>query len=301
MNEADFLIRGILKKENIRFSFADTTSTVTKGIKIHDTDPVASRIFAEALTSAALLSPLLEGAEKYSIRWEYPHGTLQGIIADVNAANNVRGFIKQPYLMDKNQNEDEIFGKQDGFVAITKSQNGKVLNSGKSRAGLANPAADTAFFFSVSDQIETEIIVAISFNADPKKPVKRCCGLLLQAMPDCKLELLETYRNHMNTEKFRELLLQEMPLEKQLWALLDFISGEKNDSVYEFGASPAYVCSCSPEKMKQALTTLGKDELKKIFQKSETSPKITCQFCHKTYSFKKEDLKRILLDFFELS
>ena len=95
----------------------------------------------------------------------------------------------RPHLMDRNQNEDEIFGKQDGFVAITKSRNGKILNSGKSRAGLANPAADAAFFFSVSDQIETEITVAISFNADPGNPVKRCCGLMLQAMPDCDLEL----------------------------------------------------------------------------------------------------------------
>ncbi len=294
MNKSDFLIRGTFKKEEIRFSFAETTCTVTEGIKIHDTDPVASRIFAEALTSAALLSPLLDGNEKYSIRWEYPHGELQGIIADVNATNNIRGFIKQPYLMDKNQNEDEIFGKQDGFVAITKSKNGKILNSGKSRAGLANPAADAAFFFSVSDQIETEITVAISFNSDPANPVKRCCGMMLQAMPGCDLKLLETYRDQMNTEKFRELLLKEMPLEKQLWALLEFVSGEKNNSVYEFGASPGYICSCNQERMKQALATLGKDELEKIFQASHMSPKITCQFCHKNYSFKKNDLKDLL-------
>lgn len=291
MNETDFLIRGLLQKKNIRFSFADTTCTITQGVRIHDTDPVASKIFAEALTSAALLSPLLEGAEKYSIRWDYPHGTLQGIIADVNAADNVRGFIKQPYLMDKEQSEDDIFGKQDGFVAITKSQNGKILNSGKSRAGLANPAADVAFFFSVSDQIETEIVVSTSFNADPLKPIKRCCGLMLQAMPDCDLKLLETYRNRMNTDEFKELLLQEMPIEKQLWTLLKFISGEEKDNItYEFGTSPAYICSCSPAKMKQALTTLGKDELEKIFKESDTSPKITCQFCRKQYSFKKSEL-----------
>lgn len=291
MNETDFLIRGLLQKENIRFSFADTTCTITQGVRIHDTDPVASKIFAEALTSAALLSPLLDGAERYSIRWDYPHGTLQGIIADVNAANNVRGFIKQPYLMNKEQSEDDIFGKQDGFVAVTKSQNGKILNSGKSRAGLANPAADVAFFFSVSDQIETEIVVSVSFNADPLKPVKRCCGLLLQAMPDCDLKLLETYRNRMNTDEFKELLLQEMPVEKQLWTLLKFISGkEKNNSTYEFGTSPGYICSCNPTKMKQALITLGKDELEKIFEESDTSPKITCQFCHKQYSFKKSEL-----------
>jgi len=290
MNETDFLIRGLLKKENFRFSFADTTCTVTQAIRIHDTDPVASRIFAEALTSASLLSPLLEGAEKYSIRWDYPHGELQGIIADVNAANNVRGFIKQPYLMDKTNSEDDIFGKQDGFVAITKSQNGKILNSGKSRAGLANPAADAGFFFSVSDQIETEIVVSINFNANPLTPVKRCSGLLLQAMPDCDLELFETYRNRMNSEKFREMLLQEMPVEKQLWTLLEFISKEKNNSVYEFGTSPEFRCSCSQDKMKQALITLGKDDLKKIFEEGDASPQITCQFCHKHYTFKKSDI-----------
>ena len=146
MNETDFLIRGLLQKENIRFSFADTTCTVTQGIRIHDTDPAASKIFAEALTSAALLSPLLEEAEKYSIRWDYPHGTLQGIIADVNAADNVRGFIKQPYLMNEDHSIDDIFGKQDGFVSITKSQNGKILNSGKSRAGAGESCRRCCFF-----------------------------------------------------------------------------------------------------------------------------------------------------------
>ncbi|MFA7185528.1 MAG: Hsp33 family molecular chaperone HslO, partial [Victivallales bacterium] len=208
MNMTDFLIRGLLKKENIRFSFADTTATVGKGIKIHDTDPVASKIFAEALTSAALLSPLLEGSEKYSVRWEYPHGKVQGILADVTASNDVRGLIKQPYLMGKAENEDDIFGKEDGVIAITKSLNGKILNSGKTRAGLASPAADAAFFFSVSDQIETEISVAVNFNADPLNPVKCCRGLLLQAMPNCNLDLFETYRKHINSEKFRTLLLQ---------------------------------------------------------------------------------------------
>ena len=55
--------------------------------------------------------------------------------------------------------------------------------------GLANPAADVAFFFSVSDQIETEIIVSVSFNADPLKPVKRCCGLLLQGNAGLRPEI----------------------------------------------------------------------------------------------------------------
>lgn len=295
MNETDFLIRGLLKKENFRFSFTDSTFTVTNGIKIHDTDPVASKIFAEALTSAALLSPLLETSEKYSIRWEYPQGKLQGILADVNADNDVRGLIKQAHLMDTVQGEDDIYGKEDGSISIIKSQDGKILNSGKTRAALANPAADAAFFFSVSDQLETEIIVAVSFNADPLKPVKRCCGLMLQAMPDCDLNLFETYRKRINSTEFRELLLREMPIEKQLWSLLAYAAGQKSGSnsdkiSYTFAASPGFRCSCSQSKMKQALQVLGKAELKKMFEQANTSPEITCQFCRKRYSFKKEEV-----------
>lgn len=297
MNITDFLIRGLLKKENIRFSFADTSATVGKGIKIHDTDPVASKIFAEALTAAALLSPLLQGAEKYSLRWEYPHGEVQGILADVNASGDVRGLIKQAYLMDKTRSEDDIFGKESGFIAVTKSNNGKILNSGKTRAGLANPAADAAFFFSVSDQIETEISIAIDFNPDPADPVKCCRGLLLQAMPDCDLNLFEAYRNRLSSDEFKKLLLSEMPVEKLLWSLLAFAAGRKKcapdhkNMSYEFATSPGFNCNCSKNKMKQALATLGKDDLKHIFEENEESPQITCQFCRKQYSFKKDELK----------
>ena len=300
MNETDFLIRGLLKKENIRFAFVDTTSTVTTGIKIHDTDPVASKVFAEAITSAALLAPLLEDSEKYSIRWDYPHGKLKGLLADVNASNDIRALIKQPYLMNRVQSEDDIYGKKDGYVSIIKSQKGKILNSGKTRAGLANPASDAGFFFSVSDQIETELVVSISFNPDPEKPVKRCCGLLFQAMPDCDLKLFSVYRERINTPEFRNMLIQEMPIEKQLWSLLSYAADKKsysansNDISYEFSASPGFRCNCSKAKMKQALVTLGKADLKKIFEKNEISPKIMCQFCRKQYTFKSADFKDLL-------
>jgi molecular chaperone Hsp33 len=302
MNRTDFLLRGILKREKFRFAFADISCTLTDGIKIHDTDPVASGVLAEALASATLLSPLLEGNERYSVRWEYPDGLVKGLLADVNAQGAVRGLIKEPYIMDKTETPDgdDIYGKEDGYISIVKSVNGKILNSGRTRAALASPAADTGFFFSVSDQLETEIVVATSFNADTLKPVKRCCGMLLQAMPDCNLKELETYRKRMNTPEFKELLLQEMPLEKQLWTLLSYIAGRKNTSeiqaniTYEFAPSPEFKCSCSQEKMREAMKTLGKAELKKIFAESNETPQITCQFCHKKYRFQKADFAELL-------
>ncbi|MFA7184240.1 MAG: Hsp33 family molecular chaperone HslO, partial [Victivallales bacterium] len=91
----------------------------------------------------------------------------------------------------------------------------------------------------------------------------------------------------------------EMPVEKLLWTILAFAAGKEkcvpdsNNMSYGFAASPGFNCTCSKSKMKQALATLGKDDLKRIFEKNEDSPQITCQFCRKQYSFKKEELKDI--------
>ena len=300
MNRTDFLLRGVLKKEKFRFVFADISSTITEGIKIHDTDPVASAVLAEALGSATLLSPLLEGEERYSIRWEYPEGQVKGLIADIDAYGAVRGLIKESYLMGKAETPDDIYGKGSGHISVVKSIEGKILNSGRTRADLASPAADIGFFFSVSDQLETEVVIASIFNANPLKPVKRCCGMLLQAMPDCDLKELEAYRQRMNTAEFKELLLKEMPIEKQLWTLLSYIA-KRNDNAetqaditYEFAPSPEFKCSCSQEKMREAMKTLGKAELKKIFAAGNDTPQITCQFCHKKYRFQKTDFTDLL-------
>ncbi|MFA7229651.1 MAG: Hsp33 family molecular chaperone HslO [Victivallaceae bacterium] len=293
MHNIDFLLRGILKRENIRFIFAETTSTVRTGILIHDTDPVAGKVFSEALTAGVLISPLLENKEKYSIRWEYP-GAISSILVDINALCDIRGIIKNPQIIDKINNPDDILGEKDGFISIIKSEEGKILNSGKTKAALGDPAADVAFFFSVSDQIETEISVEVSFNSDPVDPVKISAGFMLQAMPGCDYSALDEYRKNINSQAFRQALLKEQPTEKKLWELLSVATGKavnslnKDNLMYEFGVSPGFRCNCSFEKMRTAMSVLDKQELEKLFQEKE-SPTITCQFCKTSYCFKKTD------------
>jgi molecular chaperone Hsp33 len=293
MANTDFLIRGILKKEHIRFVFTDTTFTVQQGILIHNTDPLAAEIFGEALTAAALISPLLEGDEGYSIRWEYP-GEVKSLIANVNSQGDVRGIIKQPHLMNVVKSENDVFGKEDGFISIVKSAEGKILNSGQTRAALADPAADVAFFFSVSDQLETEIAATSKFNPDPENPVDIACGFMLQAMPGCDLSALDEYRHRMNTELFLSILQEQLPEEKKLWKLLAAIEGrssstpDKENAIYQFGNSPSFRCNCNHDKMKQALRVLEKEDLKKLFEEN-SNPAISCQFCHKKYHFTKSE------------
>ena len=306
---SDILIRGLIKKLNIRFTFVDTTSTVTKAILLHDTDPVSSFLYGRALTTAGLISPLLNGEEKYSISWAY-NGLLSSIITDVNAQCHLRGITKTPHLIEQIVEEEDIFGT-DGKISLIKSQNGKILNSGMIDAALLDISDDVALFFCISDQIETEMTTQIKFNPDINSPVAISAGFMLQAMPDCDLLKFETIRNKIKTLDFCELLTTKEPLvnelpptkgqdikptcgNKKAEILLEYIFSDKiNDYKhlkkelnisYKIEEPPTYKCSCSYEKMKMTLNVLEKDDLKKLL-KEQKSIKIKCEYCTKSYEF----------------
>lgn len=299
MNCNDFLVRGIINKINARFSFADTSGTVGKAVKVHNTDPVSSFIFGRALTTAVLLSPMLEGTEKYSLRWEYA-GLLKSVIADVNANCDVRGIIREPNLASKAKDEDGIYGES-GKIYVAKSDNGKILNSGYCQAALMDVADDAAFFFSTSDQLETSITVVTDFNPDPENPVKTAAGFMVQAMPGCDLELFQKHRDRLNTDDFKKILRTEnISEEKKLWLLVkNLMCMEENVSendikaamTYQFSSSPSFSCSCSKEKMAGAVLALSEEEIEEIFS-TEDSMKIKCEFCNSEYKITKADIKK---------
>lgn len=294
-NSTDYLIRGLLKELNIRFMFAETTGTVNAGIKIHDTDPVAALVFGRALTVGALSAPLLETQEKYSFSWEYP-GAISKVFVDVNAEADIRGMLSEPHVYGKISSEDELYGRDPGKISVIKFAEGKILNSGTGKATLGDVAADAAFFFSVSDQIETEISIAMQLRPDIEQPVSIACGFMIQAMPDCDLLRFDACRKLLASEKFRSVLAHEMPVEKKLWVLLGImldkeITGavKEQEIIYTFAENPGFRCSCSKEKMKDAVKTLGKDDLEDFFSNADEI-KIKCQFCHCEYAFRQNEL-----------
>ncbi len=294
--KSDFLIRGLVDKLNIRFSFVDTTATVTEGILTHTTDPLSGLIFGKALTVGALVTPLLNEKENYSIKWDY-EGMLDSIILEVNGKAEIRAIPKETMLMDRVDTNEELYG-ENGMVSMVKSQAGKILNSGLSPAGLLDVCDDISFFMATSDQIETEFVTANLFNPDPTAPVKIFGGMMIQALPGCDLEKFEVLRNNLKSGDVATILKdKETPVEKKLWKLIETFVGdgstyseinEKYGVSYEFSHSPVYKCPCSREKMQAAMTVMKNEELIEMFDANE-EPKITCQFCKSSYTFKRED------------
>ncbi len=288
MESRDIILRGSFKDIDVRFTLAETTDTVTRGIIIHNTDPVASHIFGSALTTASMLSPLLTENEKYSIRWTYD-GLIENIIVDVDAETNLRGIPKNTSLIQADS-KGQLYG-EDGHISLIKAANGKILSSGTSQAALLDVTDDVSFFFSTSDQIETEGICALNFRANPEDPVEIAAGFMMQALPGCDLEMFEPMREAIKDEAFIKILTGPAHDEKKLQQALKYVYAKtgkespediRDVASYEFGATPKYHCNCSKEKMKRALMTLPANELKNML-KQPGGIKIECDFCRSSY------------------
>ncbi|MGL4854641.1 MAG: Hsp33 family molecular chaperone HslO [Lentisphaeria bacterium] len=288
MINTDFLLRGSFKQLPIRFVFVETTQTVTNGIKIHNTDPVASHIWASALTVSAMLSSQLTENERYTIRWNY-NGLIDYILTDICSNGQLRGIPKATSLMQANDVE-ELYG-EDGTISIVKfSQSGKILSSGTAKAAMLDINDDISYFFATSDQIETEISSSILFNNDPEKPVKIAAGFMIQALPDCDLDFFEKIRNVVKSHDFVTLLTSELNSEKKLFNLLSLllgksysdIEGVKEEIAYEYDNSPNYHCSCSLDKVRKALVTLPKAQISEMLENGQAIH-ICCDFCKKNY------------------
>lgn len=297
--EQDCLVRGLHSGLNIRVIWAETTNLVNAGITIHDTDPAAAMAFASALSSAAAAAAMLDESERFSIRYEYP-GTLRGMIVESADDGSVRGVPFVPHPMDENLCElGELYGDKDGMIYVTRSTpDGKLLNSGQTKAPLADPASDLGFFFSVSNQLETEIRTWLEFQSDPQRPVKRMSVLMLQAMPDCDLELFGNLRNSIHgaaANEIRQKLNIANEPEKSMKELLTELAYAANiedfdpsKCVFTTGITPHWQCRCSMETMRRAMTVLGEKDLKKLFEE-RPEPEIKCNFCCRSYKFKRDD------------
>ncbi len=291
----DFLYRGLLAGQDIRFSYALTTGISNHAVLVHECDPVAAHLLCRALTAGVLAAPLLSEDERFSLYWRY-NGAFRNIIVELGAAADARCLIGEPHLIDKIENESQIYGTE-GTVSVIRSLPTRQLNTGTVAAGLLDVVEDLAFFFSTSDQNETGMTVLIGFSPDVEKPVSLCQGMLLQALPGCNLERFDRLRRAMQEESFRALLATPPSADNHIERLvqaLETLSGETASppTVHEC-EGPTYDCGCSREKTLRVLQAMGEAELRQAIVDGETIT-IRCHFCNEAYLFGGEDLRRAL-------
>lgn len=284
-NDSDFLMRVVVNTHAIRLAYGAFRQLGSEGIRRHDADPVAGRLLTGVLSSAALMSVLLDAGEKFSIRIDY-NGPATGLLADVTADGAVRGFIRNPHVMSSADSIENACGDGGATVAVTRSRDGKILNSGQVRSAFILPSSALGYFLSASDQTETEIRCDVTLQPDVASPVRFADGVLLQALPGCDLKNFDRMRNQLLCAEAGAILAdRSIEPEVRLRNLLQWVC--ESPTPVEAAIFPVdaarFHCHCSEKYMRgTTLQMLGEEDFARLLAENP-DPVIRCQFCGREY------------------
>ena len=288
----DFMLRAVFREPAFQLVLGNFRELASQGIIRHDADPVAGRLLAEALSSAALMTALLGDGERYSIRIGCS-GPLGAVIVDAKAGGKVRGLVRNPHVMESADSVEVACGDGGADVKLTRSKDGRILSSGESRSSFILPASALGYHLSVSEEHETEIRCEIELRADPADPVRASYGALLQVLPGCDLEEFDRIRCRFQMPEAGEILKSCMAKpEEGMRMLLSFLL--ERLELPEFAQTPLaparFECGCSAESLrKTAFRILGREELEKLLTENP-NPALRCQFCNTEYHLSAADL-----------
>lgn len=280
---ADEVYKGRLDGLDIAFVYAKTTELANEIIVKHNCDPAAAHLLGRSVNASLMAASLLPPNQKINISWRYK-GALKAIVVDAGYDGSVRGMISPAQLTNLAKDNTSLFGDV-GELQVVTSDGCKTLNSGTTPVALHDPVNDFGYHFSISDQIETEIVSYIGFQQNPERPVVVSQGLMIQALPSCDLSNFDVIRRQMEGTPFKKAVQRFDIVDDgfgQVVGVLvegqDLYSGLEVKKV----ATPYFKCTCSQEKMAAVVRSIPIPERMNMVKRNE-DVYINCQFCATKY------------------
>ena len=287
---ADILVRGQSTDGAIRIFVAVTTELAEKARNIHGTFPVVTAALGRTLTVAAIMGQNLKNdTDSVTIQF-LGDGPVGNIVAVTDNKSHVRGYVSNPYvelpLNDK--------GKLDVGGAVGKGQLNVISDlglkepySGQVPIVSGEIAEDMTYYFAKSEQIPTAIGLGVLVDTDCS--VKCSGGFMIQLMPEASEETAGKIEDKMKTiPPVTQMLEDGMTAEDILFYLTDeFSMIMQNETV-----KPEYSCTCSRERMKNAVISVGKKEIGDII-KEDGKCESECRVCSNNFTAEKEELEEM--------
>lgn len=269
----------------------DSKSIVKEAMKIHKTSPVATAALGRLLTATSIMGIMLKGKDDtvtVRIKGDGPIGRL---ITVADSQGNVRGTIDNPQidLPLNSKGKLDVGGAvgKNGTVFVTKDLNLKEPYNGQTALVSGEIAEDITNYFATSEQIPTVCSLGVLIDTDCS--VKVAGGFIIQLLPfadtDVISKLEENIKNLDPVTTMLENGLNEMDMLKKA------LNGFELEVLGEYDVE--YKCTCSKERVDNALKSLGKKELQKMLDE-QGEAEITCHFCDTVYHYDKNDLKALI-------
>lgn len=286
---ADRLERVISQAGNFFGVACTTTELVAEACGRHDVGPTAATALGRALTGAALLAALLKDDQSILLKFE-GNGPLGKIITEAGSAGWVRGYVANPHgevpLAGNRIDVASGLGRA-GFLTVVKDIGCNTRYPGTIQLYTSEIGEDLAYYLAQSEQTPSAIGLAIRLGKDGT--IAAAGGFLIQSLPPANEALLASIEGKIATlPPLSGLLLEGKSPADILAILFQDIPHRRTGS-----SNLYYQCSCTRDKMQNAMFSLGREELLDLLEK-EGGAEVRCEFCRQSYLFNKQELEQLL-------
>ena len=282
------IIVGTALNEHVRFYLGDTTELVEEARKIHDMWPTSLAALGRTMSVTACMGLMQKGEDESVTTTINGGGSIGTIMVTADNQGRVKGFVGDPELYLKyNSNNKLAVGLivgTNGYLKVIKNLHMKSSYTSQVALQTGEIGDDFAYYFSASEQRNTICSVGVLVNEDYSC---RAAGvLLIELLPNAEEEDIVYLENLLKTlEPISSVLEKNRDLNKYINSLF------KDAKVLE-EQDVRYVCDCSRERFLRNLLTLPKKDIEDLAKDEEIEVK--CEFCNKTYKYKKADLEMVL-------
>jgi len=276
MATQDVLYRYLFDDMHARGELVQLTSTYQNIIANHNYPDGVKKLIGDMLSATCLLTATLKFEGEITVQLQ-GDGPLSYIAINGDHQQNMRGVAK---LAEPTQATElkELIGKGTMVITIRPT-------SGEPYQGIVALEKPTlaeciANYFETSDQIPTSVWLFTDLEQE------KVAGALVQLLPDSedKEKQLADY-DHLC--QLTQTIKQDEIFGLEAQELLYRLYHQEEVRIFE-PQSVQFKCSCSTEKVLNAITQIGKEEIQDILNQ-DGAIATTCDFCLTTYRFDESD------------
>jgi molecular chaperone Hsp33 len=282
---ADALARFVFEHAAVRGALVSLDGACREILECHPYPPALKRALSELLAAATLLASTLKfkGALIVQLQGD---GPVRLLVVECDATLSLRATAQWKEAADalpaSASLAEHAGGADHGRLAITLDpKDGGPLYQGIVALEAASIATLIEHYLRTSEQIDSRMTIATDGP--------RVRGLLLQRLPGATVADDETWTRA--AARVGALAPAALLARGDAPALLH---GQfPDDDVRLFATRPArFACSCSDERVANALRMIGRVEVESILAEQGLIG-VTCEFCNRHYTFVAEDARAL--------
>ncbi len=288
----DYIISATDSGKEVSVYVAKTTDMVETVRDIHKPTPVVCAAIGRAVTATSIMGFMMKG-EKNKISLIIKG---DGLIGNITCTGNSKGYVK---ACATNYDVDIPIRETDGKLDVGRAVGSNGILTVIRDLGLKEPyvghnslvngeiAQDLTSYFVNSEQVASSVGLGVLVDTD--YTVKHAGGFIVLLMPFAKEETISKLEDNIkNIRSITSLMEDDLTPEDIAQLILKDLGCvilSKNEVKYE--------CDCSRKRIEEALISIGKKELQKIYEEDKKA-EICCHFCNKKYYFDEEELKSLI-------